>query len=55
MKRELEKLYDHINDIEIAMMTTRRSDGHLQSRAMAAQRQHPEQLQQAIKAIRFNR
>ena len=24
MKRELEKLYDHIDDIEIAMMTTRR-------------------------------
>ena len=35
MKRELEKLYSHIDDIEIAMTTTRRADGHLQSRAMA--------------------
>jgi general stress protein 26 len=31
-------LYEHIDDIEIAMLTTRRSDGHLQSRAMATQR-----------------
>ena len=38
MKPELEKLYEHINDIEIAMMTTRRADGHLQSRAMATQK-----------------
>ena len=38
MKVELEKLYEHIDDIEIAMMTTRRPDGHLQSRAMATQR-----------------
>jgi general stress protein 26 len=38
MKDELEKLYSHIDDIEIAMMTTRRSDGHLQSRAMATQK-----------------
>ena len=38
MKAELEKLYEHINDIEIAMMTTRRGDGHLQSRAMATQK-----------------
>jgi general stress protein 26 len=37
-KQELEKLYEHINDIEIAMMTTRRADGHLQSRAMATQK-----------------
>jgi len=35
---ELAKLFEHINDIEIAMMTTRRADGHLQSRAMATQR-----------------
>ena len=35
MKEELERLYSHIEDIEIAMMTTRRADGHLQSRAMA--------------------
>ena len=38
MKQELEKLYNHIDDIEIAMMTTRRPDGHLQSRAMATQK-----------------
>ena len=38
MKQELEKLYSHIEDIEIAMMTTRRADGHLQSRAMATQK-----------------
>jgi general stress protein 26 len=38
MKQELEKLYSQIADIEIAMMTTRRADGHLQSRAMATQK-----------------
>ena len=38
MNTELEKLYSHIDDIEIAMLTTRRLDGHLQSRAMATQR-----------------
>jgi general stress protein 26 len=38
MKQELEKLYSHIDEIEIAMMTTRRPDGHLQSRAMATQK-----------------
>jgi general stress protein 26 len=38
MKSELEKLFSHIDDIEIAMMTTRRLDGHLQSRAMATQK-----------------
>jgi general stress protein 26 len=38
MTGELEKLYSHIDDIEIAMMTTRRADGHLQSRAMATQK-----------------
>jgi general stress protein 26 len=35
---ELEKLYALIEDIEIAMLTTRRRDGHLRSRAMATQR-----------------
>jgi general stress protein 26 len=35
MNTELEQLYDMIDEIEIAMMTTRRSDGHLESRAMA--------------------
>ena len=38
MKTELDKLYSHIDDIEIAMMTTRRADGHLQARAMATQK-----------------
>lgn len=38
MPTELDSLYQHIDDIEIAMMTTRRLDGHLQSRAMATQK-----------------
>src|SRR5688572_857971 len=38
MDNELNKLYEHIDEIEIAMMTTRRADGHLQSRAMATQK-----------------
>ena len=38
MKTELDTLYELINDIEIAMMTTRRPDGHLESRAMANQK-----------------
>ena len=37
MKHELEKFYELVEDIEIAMMTTRRPDGHLESRAMATQ------------------
>lgn len=41
MKSELDQLYRHIDDIEIAMMTTRRPDGHLQSRAMATQKRAP--------------
>jgi len=36
--QDLETLYTHIDEIEIAMMTTRRPDGHLQSRAMATQK-----------------
>ena len=39
MKTELDKLYELIKDIEIGMMTTRRRDGHLESRAMATQKQ----------------
>lgn len=39
MKSELEKFYTLIDDIKIAMMTTRRQDGHLRSRAMANQKQ----------------
>jgi general stress protein 26 len=31
-------LYEHIEDIKIAMMTTRRFDGHLDSRPMATQK-----------------
>jgi general stress protein 26 len=38
MAGSLAELYDHIDDIEIAMMTTRRADGHLRSRAMATQK-----------------
>jgi len=38
MQSTLEKLYDLIEEIEIAMMTTRRPDGHLESRAMANQK-----------------
>jgi general stress protein 26 len=38
MSNDLQKLYEHIDDIGIAMMTTRRSDGHLVSRAMATQK-----------------
>ncbi len=38
MGQDLETLYTHIDEIEIAMMTTRRPDGHLQSRAMATQK-----------------
>jgi general stress protein 26 len=38
MHAELEKFYELIDDIKIAMMTTRRSDGHLESRAMANQK-----------------
>jgi general stress protein 26 len=35
---EIDKLFEHIDTIEIAMMTTRRPDGHLWSRAMATQK-----------------
>ena len=38
MNSELQKLYDLIDEIEIAMMTTRRPDGHLEARAMANQK-----------------
>ena len=41
MRSELTQLYKHIDDIEIAMLTTRRSDGHLESRAMATQKRAP--------------
>jgi general stress protein 26 len=38
MANKLDTFYDLVDDIEIAMMTTRRSDGHLESRPMANQR-----------------
>jgi general stress protein 26 len=38
MSTDLKKLYDLIDGIEIAMMTTRTLDGHLRSRAMATQK-----------------
>jgi general stress protein 26 len=38
MKTELDKFYGLIEEIKIAMMTTRRPDGHLESRAMANQK-----------------
>jgi general stress protein 26 len=37
----LTRLYDFIDDIGIAMMTTRRADGHLRSRPMATQKAAP--------------
>jgi general stress protein 26 len=41
MTGDIAQLYEQINDLEIAMMTTRRRDGHLESRAMATQKQAP--------------
>ncbi len=41
MSDTLQKLYETIDDIEVAMMTTRRTDGHLRSRAMATQKPAP--------------
>jgi len=38
MKDELAKFYELVEDVEVAMMTTRRPDGHLRSRAMANQK-----------------
>lgn len=38
VKTELEKFYALVDQIEIAMLTTRRPDGHLESRAMANQK-----------------
>jgi general stress protein 26 len=38
MKSDLKKLYALIEEIDTAMMTTRRPDGHLESRAMANQK-----------------
>ena len=41
MKTELEKFYALVEDIKVAMMTTKRADGHLRSRAMATQKRAP--------------
>ena len=38
---ELDKFYEMVEELEIAMMTTRRPDGHLVSRAMATQKRAP--------------
>jgi general stress protein 26 len=38
MKSELDTFYQLVDKIEIAMMTTRRCDGHLRSRPMATQK-----------------
>jgi len=35
---ELDTFYDLVEEIEIAMLTTKRSNGHLESRAMATQK-----------------
>jgi general stress protein 26 len=41
VKTDLETFYDMIDHIDAAMMTTRRADGHMQSRPMATQRRAP--------------
>ncbi len=41
MRKELEKLYEMIHDLDTAMLTTRRPDGHLVARAMANQKSAP--------------
>ena len=41
MSTTLDGLFAQIESLEIAMMTTRRRDGHLESRAMATQRRAP--------------
>src|SRR5688500_18438006 len=41
MNGEIGKLYEMIEDLDTAMMTTRRPDGHLVSRAMANQKRAP--------------
>jgi general stress protein 26 len=35
---KLQKFYEQVEEIEVAMMTTRRADGHLESRPMATQK-----------------
>jgi general stress protein 26 len=38
---ELDKFFEMVDDIDVAMMTTRRPDGHLRARAMANQKRAP--------------
>lgn len=38
MNDTLDKFYELVDDLKVAMMTTRRADGHLESRAMANQK-----------------
>lgn len=38
MNQELQAFYELVEDLEVAMMTTRRADGHLESRPMATQK-----------------
>ena len=38
MSSELQQFYDLVKDLDTAMMTTRRANGHLRSRAMANQK-----------------
>ena len=38
MTNSMEKMYEHNDDIEVSMLTTRRSDGHLVARAMVTQK-----------------
>jgi general stress protein 26 len=38
---ELERFYELIDGLRAAMLTTRRADGHLQSRPMATQKPPP--------------
>jgi general stress protein 26 len=41
MTGSLSKLYEMIDELDVAMLTTRRPDGHLESRAMANQKRAP--------------
>jgi general stress protein 26 len=40
-EERVEKLRDLVKDIEVAMLTTRRDDGHMTSRPMAVQKEAP--------------
>jgi general stress protein 26 len=38
VRPELEQFYELVEELDVAMMTTRRADGHLESRTMAPQK-----------------